>query len=362
VGKASPPARVYHWKHGWIPLDSVANKAKQGTTPGKIPQKSPPQPLQGVLRNQAKMLQEIDTNGGFTYDPKRGGLLEVGKDKGFAVAVPGTETVVGVEKVNAEDIHREDFAKGVASVIMKHKALIDRGAVVGGWYSPERNTYMVEVTQILPADKKDIAIQAGIDRKQEAIFDLSTGETISTGGHGDADSVALPRNERGELVSSFRSDPTPEEIAAAKYYTGPGYKHMNGPLRARHLLTPTVEHRRAHLDAFLAKSIVRKDTTVYRGVQGGSWLPTNLPPGHEITDLGYVSTAEDPSGSYGGDTRMIIKVPKGFHAVDLYGAGITHHADEKELLLPRGTRLRVISDVESGGMRTINAEAVAAGV
>lgn len=360
MSHATPP-RIYHWKHGWIPLDSVAAKEVQRTkTP--VPKKSPPTALVGVLKNQNQMLKEIDENSGFTYDPKSGRLLQVGKDKGFAIAVPGTETVVGVEKVNADDINRADFARGVAQVIMKHKALIDHGAVVGGWYSPERNQYMVEISQIIPENQKDKAIQLGMDRNQEAIFNLGTGETISTGGTGKLGLIAEvppPQAKPDEVLSAFKADLTPEELAAIKYYTGPGFKPLNGNLRARRSLTLPVQQRMLALDAAFQKSVTRKNTVVYRGLQSGSWLPRSLPPGSEINDQGYISTAEDPSGSYGGDTRMIIQVPAGTHALDLYGNGISHHPDEKEMLLPRGTTLRVISDVESGSMRTINAEVVA---
>jgi hypothetical protein len=34
------------------------------------------------------MLASMKANGGFTYDPKKGGLLEVGKAAGVAIAVP----------------------------------------------------------------------------------------------------------------------------------------------------------------------------------------------------------------------------------------------------------------------------------
>jgi hypothetical protein len=202
--------RVYHWKHGWIPLDHSATKAassKSGSPVGKdfrsmtSAQKiKAAEIMHGTGSKQHKAAQKkfgapvvaekgkeppdflatIKTNGGFTYDPKKGGLLEVGKAKGFAVAVPGTEHVVG-----NEDVSRDDLAKGIASVVMKYGDQIGGGAVLGGYYSEQRKKYMVELTDILPPHDREAAILEGKKRNQEGIFDLATGDYIDTGGTGD---------------------------------------------------------------------------------------------------------------------------------------------------------------------------------
>jgi len=164
--------RVYHWKHGWIPVSPEAKAFRAGRGPN-------PTDVRKVAG--ADLPSVIKRDGGFTYNPRSGGLLEVGKNKGFAVAVPGTEEIVG-----NGDVDRESFARGVATVLMKHRAAIAKGAVVGGWYSPDRDQYMVELTEIHPADDRAGAIRLGRKRNQEAIFDLATGDTIPTGGTGDA--------------------------------------------------------------------------------------------------------------------------------------------------------------------------------
>jgi hypothetical protein len=343
--------RVFHWKHGWIPLDHYAaiEKDHGRESTAKMQARVP----------SADLIKSIQDNGGFSYSPSTGRLLEVGKDKGFAVAVPGTETSVGREQVvngKSTTISPEDFQKGVAAVIKAHKAEFAQGAVLGGWYSPERNEYMVEVTHILPAEDRAGAIKEGQKRNQEAIFDLATGETISTGGIGDAVPLEMP-STMPKLLSTFIAQPTPEERSAAKFYTGPGYTPLNGPLRRGETLPLPMQHYERKLDALLAKSVVQHDTTVYRGVQSGSWLPENLPPGAIIEDQGYVSTAANPDSKYPADVHMVIRVPKGTHALDLNGHKLTHHSEEAELLLPRGTKLRVVSDVrQPGGTRIIQAE------
>lgn len=194
---------VQHWKHGWIPISPEAKAFVAGKgpnpTPGHWTKPGPrgapsshtrvlvgqqgttiPKPVVRRL-GQANLQEAIAKDGGFTYDPSTGGLLKVGEAKGFAIAVPGTEEIVG----NGE-VTRDAFAKGVAKVLMKHRDKIGQGAVLGGWYSPDRNQYMVELTEIFPPSDRDGAIRVGKARNQEAIFDLATGETINTGGTGDA--------------------------------------------------------------------------------------------------------------------------------------------------------------------------------
>jgi hypothetical protein len=378
--------QVQHWKHGWIPVSPEAKAYVAGKGPNPTPGTWKPVglPYQHLRRNfghegdvfpgtEAARLRklglqaEIEKNGGFTYDPNSGGLLKVGEAKGFAVAVPGTEEIVGEEKVNADDISREDFARGVANVLMKHRDKIANGAVLGGWYSPERNQYMVELTEIMPPYDRDAAIQAGRDRNQEAIFDLATGETIFTGGTGDVqvpnDARELTEREPVLALSAPTEPLTREEQAAAKYYTGPGFVPLNGALRRGEPLTPQVDFYRQRLDSAIAKSVVQRNTTVYRGLSSGPWLTGNPPgfrPGDLYADSGYMSTAisDGPPDNYKADVMMQIEVPQGTHALDLVGNRLSHHSEEKELLLAAGSRLRILSDTYQFDQRVIHAEVV----
>lgn len=192
---------VHHWKHGWVPLDRYAELEKDrraapaaGALKAAHPagqQHDAHRPaLAAAARNKIaakpsggstadKLVHSIKANGGFTYSPKNGRLLRVGKDSGFAVAVPHTEHIVGSGSIN-----RDDFARGVASVVGQYRDEIARGAVLGGWYSEERDAYMVELTHILPANDRAGAVAEGQRRNQEGIFALHTGEYIPTGGTG----------------------------------------------------------------------------------------------------------------------------------------------------------------------------------
>lgn len=126
------------------------------------------------------LVTKIATDGGFTYDPAADALITVGSTTGYAIAIPGTEHVVG-----HAGISREAFAAAVADVLTEHAVEIDHGAVLGGWYSAERDEYIVELTKIHKCSREH-AIALGTATNQEAIFDLATGEEIPTGGTGDS--------------------------------------------------------------------------------------------------------------------------------------------------------------------------------
>jgi len=159
--------KIHHWKHGWIPISPEA----KAFVAGKGPRPAPAVP-------GGELLHALKTDGGFTFDPKKGTVLKVGTVNGVAVARPGTERIVG-----RGDVSREDFANAVADVIMKDGDTFAHGALLGGWYSPDRDAYMVEVTDVFP--DRDSAVKAGKERNQEGVFDLKTGDYIDTGGTGD---------------------------------------------------------------------------------------------------------------------------------------------------------------------------------
>jgi hypothetical protein len=185
--------KIKHWKHGWIPVtpEAKAFVAGNGPNPTAGEWKSGPK---GTMMEHTRVrvggqgnvkpisvftaLQNAMDEGGFTFNPRKGNLLQVGKIKGVAVAKPGTETVIG-----NGDISRADFIQKVANVIEKHGDAFANGSMLGGWYSPDRDIYMVEVTDLFP--DRESAIIAGKERNQEGVFDLGTGDYIDTGGTGD---------------------------------------------------------------------------------------------------------------------------------------------------------------------------------
>lgn len=126
----------------------------------------------------ADLLDTLRTDGGFTYDPRGDHLVSIGGEAGYAIAVPGTERVVGSGKIT-----RATFADAFVVIVREYGALLDHDAYIGGWYSQDRDAYLVEVSELWPIDR-DSAVALGCARNQEAILDLATGEFIGTGGTG----------------------------------------------------------------------------------------------------------------------------------------------------------------------------------
>jgi len=134
------------------------------------------------------LLDTLKSDGGFTYVPDTDVLNPA---SGYAIAVPGTERIIGNNLIT-----REAFAQAFASVVTdlwqyaKPNETFGDFSVetaVGGWYSEDRGVYMIELTEVWHGMTRAQAVAVGATRDQEAIYDLSTGEEIKTGGRGDAD-------------------------------------------------------------------------------------------------------------------------------------------------------------------------------
>src|SRR4051812_6967806 len=125
------------------------------------------------------LISEIKINGGFTFAPLDDRLIIVGEASGYAIAVPGTEHVIGTGSIS-----REAFAAAVADVVCRYADMIADGVMIGGWYSADRDQYLIELTRIYHVSRAE-AISLGEITNQEAIFDLASGEEIPTGGARD---------------------------------------------------------------------------------------------------------------------------------------------------------------------------------
>lgn len=124
------------------------------------------------------MITALADAGGFTCDPLADLIMTVGAlpeaVDGWVVARPETETIIATGD-------RERFAEAFANLVEAHFDTIVEGAMVGGWYSAERNAYMIEIVDVLDVSREE-AMLIGWVRNQEAIFNLATGETIMLGG------------------------------------------------------------------------------------------------------------------------------------------------------------------------------------
>lgn len=108
-------------------------------------------------------------NGGVTID--RMGEV-VGRSSGYVVAVANTETTIPASQFSYATFVTTLF--DYASLLKSDSDLYT--CHIGYWYNSENDTWYVDLSQVV--DSKDIAIRLGKSRKQVAIFDLSSKQSI----------------------------------------------------------------------------------------------------------------------------------------------------------------------------------------
>ena len=139
-------------------------------------------------------------------------------------------------------------------------------------------------------------------------------------------------------------------------YVEDGYAEINGALRHADKAGPVdpgyeieamsgdlpmrLDGAIKSIDAAIAGSRTKEDVTVFRGMDHREF--GKLRVGDEIEPPAYSSTSlRQSQGSGWGDTLAEIRVPKGSHALAMDQAGFG--GSENEVLLPRATRMRVVS-------------------
>lgn len=157
--------------------------------------------------------------------------------------------------------------------------------------------------------------------------------------------------------SAFRSwqeSLSRDELEALNDYKGYGdvidYEAINGHLRGTNRATgdrlQRVKRDIRLMDQALARGAAPEDVTVYR-VTGSNWLPTTDPEklvGVVFHDTGYRSTTlRHERTTHRGDVSFEVHLPKGTRCGWLEGEIGGGPTSEFELLLPRGTSLRVVS-------------------
>ncbi|HOY80498.1 MAG TPA: ADP-ribosyltransferase [Rhodoglobus sp.] len=166
----------------------------------------------------------------------------------------------------------------------------------------------------------------------------------STGGHGWA-------SDRWPPASAYTS----AEVRGFASYTGSGYRETNNTLRS----TGGRRGANAGLDQAFKRptSRVPNDTVTYRGVSSARALGLNADTGDlsklvgsEYVEHGYMSTAVE-GGGFGGNIKMTVKIPKGHPAIYVSQRGdplSVYGTSEKELLLDRGTKFKIVEAVREG--------------
>jgi hypothetical protein len=146
---------------------------------------------------------------------------------------------------------------------------------------------------------------------------------------------------------------TADERQALADYVGPEYAFINA--YSRNPSGPEKDYYEAKakkVDSLIAKQVPLKgEEIVYRGMNPPKELAKQLVKGAIIEDKGFMSTTIDRDVAKNfGSTTMTIRVPKGYQAVKIqdYIKGTTAD-NERELLLPRGTKLKITNVHQTAG-------------
>lgn len=162
-----------------------------------------------------------------------------------------------------------------------------------------------------------------------------------------------------------RTKPIPaDEVAALERYKR-GPSTVNAWLRGQKKLpdgrgvavSRTQRSDIAKLDRAAQRYSLPGDAVLHRGI-GDKTFPTGDLTGKTIQDKALMSTSFD--AGFAGPIQMTIHAPKGTHGIPVDGVGGGVSFGEEEFLLPRGTKLKVVSDKKSGGTRHIAAVIVPA--
>lgn len=180
-------------------------------------------------------------------------------------------------------------------------------------------------------------------------------EGIPTDGNGYYDHNLLPEGMNDRMEFNYYDAMRGEASGAIDYYGDDGYNGINGVLRGVVGYEDSARIR-GYIGALdsLMTTRVPVNTVVYRGISTGGWsrgLISGIKSGRVkmIEDPGFVSTALSKRGAFGGNITLKIRVPAGSRAIWTMGHDRRRFISlEKEMLLPRGSRFRVIRATTTG--------------
>ena len=163
----------------------------------------------------------------------------------------------------------------------------------------------------------------------------------------DAELSLLRSQPEIELEDPYSESGFTAEGEAQDYYTRDGYKEMNGTLRSDGWASDDVQRHIDQLDEMIDSNTFTDDMRFVRAI-GSGVLPEGNMVGSVIEDKGYTSVSTEQrvveKFYYDGGAVLDVLVPKGGH-------GWWVNEGEKELILARGGRYKVVSDDVRDGRR-----------
>lgn len=146
----------------------------------------------------------------------------------------------------------------------------------------------------------------------------------------------------------LNADLTGPEAYAINYYTGIGGEVINRAIRARSVMPPFSERQRDVLDALLARAVLPQPIRVWRGIKAAyaNAVLRGSRPGRLIVDEAFFSTSRQAASArkFAGIDGLVFELvlPAGTRALDV--SRVSAMGDQEgEVLLPRGSRFRVLS-------------------
>jgi hypothetical protein len=156
---------------------------------------------------------------------------------------------------------------------------------------------------------------------------------------------------------------SPDEHAALRSYTGPGYRAMNAALRGGEPPKGAIAAKISALTAALNRGKLEEGIVVRRGIGslGDMGLdPATLRVGDPVVMKGFVSTTTKPAATFGSGAKLEIRLPAGTPGayVNASPADSTH-PEEREFLLPPGVKtFRVVAATKVGKVDHVTLELV----
>lgn len=168
---------------------------------------------------------------------------------------------------------------------------------------------------------------------------------------------------------------TKPEIGAVGSYTDSGYSHMNGSLRdtkswqydAKNMSQgerTKIKNRITRLDSALSKTKLKEDVILYRGIKpdhAGKYLLGAFNGGKIDVDKGFMSASMSSGEARGwasGGVVLKINVRKGRNAISVLDGPKINYAEEREVILPRNTKLRYVKTSELQGTKVLEVEVI----
>jgi len=142
---------------------------------------------------------------------------------------------------------------------------------------------------------------------------------------------------------------TSSDVAAITDYTAESYRKMNWEARGIKPPTPEIQAKIKTLDKVLEGKTLSENFTLYRGLGGAGTdaiIAQGLNKGNVIVEMGFLSASCELSvgkefASVSNNNLLLkINAKRGSSGLDI--SQISDNKEEKEILLPRNARLKIV--------------------